>query len=304
MTGHIESNWVVLKFGGTSVSSVSNWKNVADVVRERLDEGRPSVHRALRAVGHHRPARATARQGAVRRLGTGDGADRAPAHGPRARPRHSRCRRRTRPPFHRTAAQRRRHPPDRRGQRSPARARDGQRRTDGDAARRGVPRARRHRRAMARCAHDPARGRASRRHRALPTTCRRPATSSRTRRCSSAWRDRQARRDHAGLHRQRRARRHGAARSRRLRHLGQLLRGEAARAAPRDLDRRARHVHVESALGAECAAAQVARLRRGAGNREQRRQGAAPALHPAGEAVRDPADRSTRRSSPTSRAPS
>ncbi len=35
-------------------------------------------------------------------------------------------------------------------------------------------------------------------------------------------------------------------------------------------------------------AAQVARLRRGAGNREQRRQGAAPTLHPAGEAVLHP----------------
>src|SRR5512139_3371693 len=52
MTGHIESNWVVLKFGGTSVSSVSNWKNVADVVRERLDEGvHPFVvHSALSGI--------------------------------------------------------------------------------------------------------------------------------------------------------------------------------------------------------------------------------------------------------------
>ena len=36
MTSHTESNWVVLKFGGTSDSSVSNWKNVAGVVKARL----------------------------------------------------------------------------------------------------------------------------------------------------------------------------------------------------------------------------------------------------------------------------
>ena len=47
--------------------------------------------------------------------------------------------RRTRTSFHRPAPQRRRHPPDRRGQRAPARARDGERRVDGDAPRRGVP---------------------------------------------------------------------------------------------------------------------------------------------------------------------
>jgi diaminopimelate decarboxylase/aspartate kinase len=47
-----QSPWVVLKFGGTSVSSVSNWKNIADVLRERLAEGlRPVVvHSALSGV--------------------------------------------------------------------------------------------------------------------------------------------------------------------------------------------------------------------------------------------------------------
>jgi diaminopimelate decarboxylase/aspartate kinase len=34
-----ESFWVVLKFGGTSVSSLSNWRNIAHVVRQRLSEG-------------------------------------------------------------------------------------------------------------------------------------------------------------------------------------------------------------------------------------------------------------------------
>lgn len=32
-------NWVVLKFGGTSVSSVNNWKNIAAIVKARLAEG-------------------------------------------------------------------------------------------------------------------------------------------------------------------------------------------------------------------------------------------------------------------------
>ena len=43
------SPWVVLKFGGTSVSTVANWKNVAAVLRLRLAEGvRPVVvHSAL-----------------------------------------------------------------------------------------------------------------------------------------------------------------------------------------------------------------------------------------------------------------
>jgi len=52
MTKTSDSHWVVLKFGGTSVSSVSNWKNVAAVVRARLDEGlRPVVvHSALSGI--------------------------------------------------------------------------------------------------------------------------------------------------------------------------------------------------------------------------------------------------------------
>jgi diaminopimelate decarboxylase/aspartate kinase len=52
MTGHSDTNWVVLKFGGTSVSSVSNWKNVAAVVKERLAEGLHPVivHSALSGI--------------------------------------------------------------------------------------------------------------------------------------------------------------------------------------------------------------------------------------------------------------
>jgi bifunctional diaminopimelate decarboxylase / aspartate kinase len=46
------SPWVVLKFGGTSVSSVTNWKNVAEVLRDRLSTGmRPLVvHSALSGI--------------------------------------------------------------------------------------------------------------------------------------------------------------------------------------------------------------------------------------------------------------
>ena len=31
--------WIVLKFGGTSVSSLANWRNIADVCRQRLAAG-------------------------------------------------------------------------------------------------------------------------------------------------------------------------------------------------------------------------------------------------------------------------
>ena len=52
MSTTIDSPWVVLKFGGTSVSSANNWKNVAAVVRMRLAEGvRPVVvHSALSGI--------------------------------------------------------------------------------------------------------------------------------------------------------------------------------------------------------------------------------------------------------------
>ena len=52
MVSHTESHWVVLKFGGSSVSSVSNWKNVAGVVRARLNDGLHPVvvHSALSGI--------------------------------------------------------------------------------------------------------------------------------------------------------------------------------------------------------------------------------------------------------------
>jgi len=44
--------WVVLKFGGTSVSTLANWRNIAAVVRERLAAGRRVlvVHSALSGI--------------------------------------------------------------------------------------------------------------------------------------------------------------------------------------------------------------------------------------------------------------
>ena len=48
-TPYPDSPWVVLKFGGRSVSTADNWAIVAKLIRERLDEGvRPVVvHSAL-----------------------------------------------------------------------------------------------------------------------------------------------------------------------------------------------------------------------------------------------------------------
>ena len=49
-----ESRWVVLKFGGTSVSSVESWETIARLVRARLDDGlKPVVvHSALSGVSN------------------------------------------------------------------------------------------------------------------------------------------------------------------------------------------------------------------------------------------------------------
>jgi diaminopimelate decarboxylase/aspartate kinase len=39
MATHSAPRWIVLKFGGTSVSTLPNWTNIAQVARRRLDEG-------------------------------------------------------------------------------------------------------------------------------------------------------------------------------------------------------------------------------------------------------------------------
>jgi diaminopimelate decarboxylase/aspartate kinase len=48
------SPWVVMKFGGTSVSSVENWETIARLVKARLDAGLNPVvvHSALRGVSN------------------------------------------------------------------------------------------------------------------------------------------------------------------------------------------------------------------------------------------------------------
>jgi len=51
---HAQSPWVVLKFGGTSVSSAANWHTIAGLIRNRLDAGlRPViVHSALKGISN------------------------------------------------------------------------------------------------------------------------------------------------------------------------------------------------------------------------------------------------------------
>lgn len=55
MTLQTNSAWVVLKFGGTSVSSADNWRNILHVLRARLAEGvRPVVvHSAISGITDH-----------------------------------------------------------------------------------------------------------------------------------------------------------------------------------------------------------------------------------------------------------
>ncbi len=49
-----ESDWVVLKFGGSSVASLANWQTIAGIVRNRLRAGlRPViVHSAIAGVSN------------------------------------------------------------------------------------------------------------------------------------------------------------------------------------------------------------------------------------------------------------
>ena len=39
MSARSTSAWVVVKFGGTSVSTLANWRNIALVVKRRLEKG-------------------------------------------------------------------------------------------------------------------------------------------------------------------------------------------------------------------------------------------------------------------------
>ena len=49
-----DSPWVVMKFGGSSVSTAENWHTIAQLLKSRLDEGlRPVVvHSALKGVSN------------------------------------------------------------------------------------------------------------------------------------------------------------------------------------------------------------------------------------------------------------
>lgn len=52
--GRNKQQWIVLKFGGTSVSDAGNWNNIASVIRERLNEGYRIciVHSALSGISN------------------------------------------------------------------------------------------------------------------------------------------------------------------------------------------------------------------------------------------------------------
>lgn len=53
-TAIAESPWVVMKFGGTSVSSAANWQTIAQLVQQRVDDGLHPVvvHSALQGVSN------------------------------------------------------------------------------------------------------------------------------------------------------------------------------------------------------------------------------------------------------------
>ena len=50
----VSSPWVVMKFGGSSVSTAENWETIAKLLRRRLDEGLQPVvvHSALKGVSN------------------------------------------------------------------------------------------------------------------------------------------------------------------------------------------------------------------------------------------------------------
>ena len=49
-----ESPWVVMKFGGSSVSSAENWETIAALIHNRLEDGLQPVvvHSALKGVSN------------------------------------------------------------------------------------------------------------------------------------------------------------------------------------------------------------------------------------------------------------
>ena len=49
-----DSHWIVMKFGGSSVSSAENWQTIANLLKHRLEEGLQPlvVHSALQGVSN------------------------------------------------------------------------------------------------------------------------------------------------------------------------------------------------------------------------------------------------------------
>ena len=236
--GNIIQSWVVLKFGGTSVSSAANWHNIADVItgphRRILQAGR----RSFRALGHHRPPRIAAGGRAGRNALGGSRANRCQAS--RSRRARTSCPASSSSGFMRScddmADGLARRP--RTGRRL-ARARHVHGRTAGDRLGRDIPECPGHRHRLGGCPAGAARGNASRRDAEIE-----PAVGHL--RFCAGWAAAGAvagagpGSDHPGFHRGQRSRRHRAAGPRRIGYLGLLLRGQIERGAPGDLDRRTR----------------------------------------------------------------
>ena len=284
MSARSSSAWVVVKFGGTSVSTLANWRNIALVVKRRLEKGARVlvVHSAITKITDMLEKLLAAAS-----AGTPDEAlkaieDRHRAANYRARHRRQRA---AAGLFRRAAADGQRHRAGARAVGSHARARDGQRRAHGHRDRRALPQVAGHRRHLDGCARHAVR-RTSRRIRQGVRALGHLFVRARCRARAAARRF-DAGGHHPGLHRARQRGQHLPARTRRLRHVGGLPRREDPRQGHRDLDRRARHVQRQSALHAHGAADPRAALRRSAGDRHQRRQGAASALPAAGAPVPD-----------------
>ncbi len=294
------SPWVVLKFGGTSVSSAESWATIAGLVRNRLAaELKPLVvHSALQGVSNKLLA---ALQAAAAGERTGLVAEIPRAALPaRTATRCRRSRPAQRDPA-RTRTTHRRRATRARSQRTRPRAHHGARRTHGDAARRRIPEQGRDPGRMARCAR-PAHQCQQRRRPAFPRLPVRQVRVVCRRGHAGTSRGERQGHTHAGLHRAERVGRDRHPRPRRLGHVGRLLRRPARGAAPGNLDGRSRHVHRESARGAVGAPAVVSAFRRSPGVGVGRQLRAAPALPVAGARFRHPAVHPLHDATATSRA--
>ena len=285
MSARSASRWVVVKFGGTSVSTLANWRNIALVVKRRLESGARVlvVHSAITKITDMLEKLLAA-------ANAGNPDEGAQGHRRPAPPANYRARRgRERAAaglFRRAAADGQWHRAGARAVGPDARARHGQRRAHGHRDRLAIPQVAGHRRHLdGRARH--AVGRGSRRIRQGVGAVGHLFVRAR-RRARAAARCLDAGGHHAGLHRARQRGQYLPAGTRRFRHLGGLSRREDPRARPIEI-----WTDVPGMFSANPRATPTrapdprAALRRSAGNRDQRRQGAASALPAARAPVPD-----------------